>query len=151
MACFGFKTNDSEIVDKFVLDTDARLNSENFIKNPFKGNIKKIDSLGGESYFGVSMKPMYPHFYWAGLMLVGIQLWWLNFTFTWWMLPGALIFSLGIFYSSEFFYFILKKGLKKVGYSEKIKRISQSEIITIILSSKMYTNTTNIDETKQIV
>lgn len=136
MASFGFKTEANELVDKFVLDTDKRLNSENFVKNPFKGKIKKIDSLSNESYYGVSMKPIYPPFYYVGLLLIFIQLWFSNFTINLWMLPGTLIFLLGYFYSASFFYFMLGKGLRKVRYKGKLVRISKSEVITILLNKE---------------
>jgi len=136
MATFGFKTNNSEIVDKFVLDTQKRMTVENFVKNPFKGKIKKIDTLGNESYYGVSMTPIYPQFFWVGLLLIFVQMWFNGFTITWWLLPGTIIFLLGIFYTADFYYFMLRKGIRKIGYKEKISRISKSEVITLLLNKE---------------
>jgi len=134
MVAFGFKTQKSEIVDKFVKDTDKRLNSSNFMKNPFNGMIRKIAEIGDESFYGVHMKPIYFPFYWFGLLLAFGAWFFMDFQITWFMLPGLLIFLLGIFYSSEFFYTCMKIGVRKARYKDKIKRVSKNEVINIALN-----------------
>lgn len=135
MAVFAVMTESRSDVDTFMAESNAKLNELNFIKNPFKGGIKKLATEADYDYWGISMKPIYPQFFWAGLVLVLIQLFFSSFTLSWWMLSGTIIFLLGVFWNSCFFYVMLKKGLRMHGYLGQIKKISNSSLIDKIIKS----------------
>ena len=133
MAAFGIKTKRNVIVDKFMEETKERLEGNNFVKNPFFGKTKLIGSDEEFDYWAVVMRPVYPPFYWYGLLgalgLITILQGWTN-----WAILPLLLFASGIFYNGAFFSFMLRIGLRKAGYTGVLKILGKEEVINRIIS-----------------
>lgn len=123
MSVLGVRTEKSGIVDRYMTETHDRLQNPNLISNPFNGGVKKIE----EGLYVIVSDPVYFPFYWIGL---GIFV--LTFLFTglsWFTFPGAVLFSLGFFWSKYFIFVGVFVGLRKYKYEGKIKMVSNADII----------------------
>lgn len=129
MATLGIETETNIGVNVFMQQSNERLQNDNIVKNPFNGRIKKIYSNKGKDSYVIIMNPIYPRIYLIGLFLMVVPLFFTGFYVSWWLLPGAIIFSLGIFWSKIFVLLGLFIGLRKHGYKGKVKYLSNNEII----------------------
>lgn len=128
MASFGFLTEKSELVESFIEKTNQRLEVHHILKNPFEGRIIKIKGI-----YLASMNPMYPNLSLLGLIFI---LGWFaifGFKLIGWYIPGLVLLVSGVFWSKYFFYLMLKKGLKKEGYTGIVKLIPNNKIIERIV------------------
>lgn len=79
-------------------------------------------------------------FIYFDIYLAGPVLWILAFVssvllnFYSWLLyiPGLVVFSTGLFYTPLFWRFMLKKGLRKAGYTGPIEALSSSKALSLI-------------------
>lgn len=122
MATFGVEVTNCGEAYNFFSETRERLQSNSLVKNPFKGEIKKRDNM-----YIINIEPIYINFtplVWAlaigGYFITG---------FHWWHYGLIAVGCLGIFWTKYFFYFFLKKGLKKKGYTGKTKLINKEDVI----------------------
>ena len=134
MAILGIETGKDPKVMEFMLESDKRLQSNNVVKNPYEGKIKKINSENDKESYAIVMTPIYPRFYLFGIILIILPMLFIGIRFSWWMLPGIILFSLGIFWSKIPVYLGILIGLRKQGYKGKVKIISNNEIIKRMLS-----------------
>ena len=126
MAIFGILTDNTKEVNEFLEKTIERGKEENLLKNPFRIDIRVFPSE--KQIISVfRMTPVYFNYSLFGfpplifiLALVGL---------TWWLLPFAILVSLGIFWRREFYYLMSRLGLRKAGYKGKIKFVYHSRII----------------------
>lgn len=116
---------------KYIETTNARLQLDDLLKNPFHGILKQID------YNTVicSIKPIYFNIpFYAGIS-IGLILFMLQITKIWaWAIVGVF-FLLSLLWTRYLFYYMLKLGLKKAGYKEKIKLLKDSETLDRVLSA----------------
>lgn len=110
-------------------ESDKRLQNPNITKNPFTGRIKEVTVNQFVKTYVVVMDPLYPPFYWFGLIGAIVPLFFTGIRFSLWLLPGLILFSTGIFWSSLFVYLGLRVGLYKKGYKGEIHKISRKELI----------------------
>ncbi len=108
---------------RFFTETAERLKEEHLVKNPFIGKIKKMGSV-----YVVQMDPVYFNFTWLIWLVFFASIIGFGFRYKW-HIPMMLIASLGIFWTRYFFFFMMKKGLKKAGYLGPIRMIGVNEII----------------------
>ena len=126
MAVFGVLVDPGLEVLDFVAKTNHRLEDSNLVKNPFKGGIKTV-LHDGRLLCVVSMRPVYFNFTVFGWLLAAsvFFIWGVS----WWILPGVILGSLGIFWHKSFFLFMMKKGMRKAGYTGQFKEINANTII----------------------
>lgn len=123
MATFAIDLTENDESTKFFVDTQQRLETNNFVKNPFRGGVRKITG----SMYLVYLEPVYFNFTPFIWVIVGALLFYKGWT--WWLIIPMVLGSLGIFWSKYFFYYMLKLGLKKAGYKDKVKLVSLSDFI----------------------
>ena len=133
MAAFMIRLKDNEKAVKFMAESkDRLLNNHNFVENPFNGYIGELNAEPGFKSYAIVMRPIYPRFYFTGLFLMAIALFFAR-GFIYWVIPGLIIFSAGIFWSRFFFYFMLRLGLRKAGYKDVIRLLDNEEAIEAIV------------------
>lgn len=130
MAIYSFRTAKSEAVNKWLLETKERSKENNFLKNPFKLRFKKI--VQKESWIiVVEMTPVF-----ANISFI----WWMmafGIFFLWGLTPLILVPAIaglsGIFWTSDFYFFMNKQALKKSGYKAKIQRLKLADLISEVV------------------
>lgn len=124
MALFGVMTENNDKTDQFFKDMEVKFREDNLIKNPFKARVKKSK----RGFHVISMTPLYPNFSlyaWLGAFaLVFIAGW------TPWVFIPVLFGMTGIFWSSYFFFFMAKLGLRKKGYDGPVVYMKNKEIVS---------------------
>lgn len=132
MAVFGIETDRHALVTKYINDTEHRLKSHNFVKNPFKGKVGRIDSIGdSSSTYVLVVDPLYPPFYYIGFIAFVLAY---SFTgFSWWTFPGAVLSGTAFFWTKWPPVMGAYAGLRKTGYKGKFKVLSNSDIIRRML------------------
>jgi len=116
MAVFGIETEESEIVNKFMVETNSRLGHKS--KTPFFDG--KVIEMDGVKYI-IYIRTLYPPYF-----LFGLGFWIFGFIFTGrfmltWFVPGLIVLSPMVFYHWLIFYIILRFGLYKKGYKGKMR------------------------------
>lgn len=122
MTIFGIEVENNPEAKSFFLKTKDRLQEANLVTNPFKGDIRKKSNL-----YIVYIEPVYVHFtpiIWG--ICIGS---FIIFGYRWVQIPLALIGCLYIFWTRYFFYYFMKKGLKKEGYNGTTKMINIKDIV----------------------
>lgn len=131
MSIFGVVTEQNDLADKFMQETKERMKNSNVVTNPFNSNINDFVYSEGslKHLYIVKMTPLYFNFTWffypIGVMIYIFRGWiWFEYI----ILFGCL---LGIFWRKEFFYIMMKAGLRKKGYKGEISLVSSDTIIEI--------------------
>lgn len=124
MAVLGVITDDSEVVDNFMISTHERLQGHNLVKNPFKGGIKPIPP---HSAYIIVIDPLYPPLYWFGFIAFGAAIFFAGIS--WWMIPGLVLASTYFFYTKWFILMGLFFGLRKAKYKGKIKVVTNTHLL----------------------
>ena len=124
MAIFGIKTYPE--VDKYMMDSHERLQSG---INFFEGNIKKLQSKGGDSYYLLILEPVVPKVYYMGFIWVALYLLTKGFIISWWLLPGVLVSLTCIFWNRYFYFYCLKWAMKQKGYYQEIDIVKPVDIL----------------------
>ena len=139
MAIIGLELEENNIINDFIVTMQDRLKSNNLVKNPFNTKCY-MSSKDGIKLFILSIDPVYFNYSIFG--------WIISFGafvlkgFSWWLLPGIVLGSLGVFWSSHFYYYMLRFALKKKGYTGSILRLNQEEIIKRLISERCLDGTT---------
>lgn len=120
MVIYCFETEKSSEVLNWIKLTREKSKETDFVKNPFFFKIKRV-TIKKRFLLCVDILPLYPNFTiygWFGLIGSFLILGW-----GWWTWPFLALGCLGFFWSSPFFYFMTKLGLRKNGYKGKIKMV----------------------------
>jgi hypothetical protein len=125
MATFGVKLKIDDKVLKYVGEANKRLGQDNFIKSPFEGKL----ALLYNNLCVVDITPKYPNFSYFGLLWVFTCVTLTNDFFTLWNIPGVLISIAGVFWSKYFFYWFIKKCIRRYGYKGEFKLLSNIKTI----------------------
>jgi len=122
MAVFGVRVKDSPTTKEFFSNADEKLQDENLVRNPFKGGVRKIGDL-----YIINMEPVYMDF--SPFIMLSALATYLVWGFRWWTISLMCLSLIRVFWSRYFFYFFLRRGLKKKGYDDKIKLVKLKDII----------------------
>lgn len=125
---FSLMTKQSEVMDAYMQETQKRLQSNDFIKNPFKGEIKGYDIKESTVYI-CKIEPIYPNFSYLGLIGIASLYW---FGFNWSFYVGLVIMFTGFFWTRWFFIMMLRLGSRRMGYQGYIRSISSDTIMELI-------------------
>lgn len=133
MASFAIEFEKHELVPRYIDQTKERLKSPNIFKSPFTvgSKIRRINSANDKYAYAFVMTSVHPHYYMFGLLMFIIAF--LLTGLSWWTFPGAVIFSMGIFWTKWPLILGAIIGIKKYGYKGKYKIMSNNEIIKRIL------------------
>jgi hypothetical protein len=105
---------DSNIKALSYLDNiRSKLSKIDLIMNPFDSKIVQIQDKGKVLFF-LSIIPKFPDFWIIGLVLMIGAYYFTGFSL--WLLPGFFLFAPIVLWSSYWYYFIFKLGLKKNNY-----------------------------------
>lgn len=97
------------------------------LKSPFTGRFKQCCN----GLIVVEINPLYPNFSLFGwLSGIGVMFVW---GVTAWLIPCWIIGCTGIFWSSHFYYWMNKKGLRKAGYSGSMDRVKLTNLIKEVI------------------
>lgn len=141
MAIFGVELDKNNISNLFIDKTKDKLASDNLVTNPFKGRILDITD-NNKLYAIVDMSPIYFPVYYFGFFAIITTLIWFHFNINLWLIPGLLMASTGILWHPYFYYFMLKKGLKKLQYVGSIKYLNHNRLLSVLLNHYMLINFT---------
>ena len=126
MAIIGLITKNNILVYDYFRKVILKSKEGSLVKNPF--SIKTYFKVKKEElFFLMDLEPLYPPVFWFGLILL-IPFFifkWFNF----WLILPFVFLGLGFFWSSTFYIIILKAGLKRKGYKDKITVLKKSDII----------------------
>jgi hypothetical protein len=122
MALVGIRTDDSVDALCFWNKTAHRLESNDLSKNPFDAKVKLLSS----TLTVLDIKPVYPSFFWFGLIpvLIGFVLGW-----SFLVVLGALVFSVGVLWTKYFFYLMILLGLRNEGYKGKVVLVNHATLV----------------------
>jgi len=120
MVAFGVEVKgDNPKLLRYIKNTNKNLRANDVLKNPFNGVI-----LNAQEFLAVYINPIYFNFpKYVCILLMGMGLV-LRIYAIWFWVIFFVFLLLNSFWSSWFYYIILKIGLKKVGYNDIIKYIS---------------------------
>jgi hypothetical protein len=120
MVAFGVEVKgDNPKLLRYIKNTNKNLRDNDVLKNPFNGVI-----LNAQEFLAVYINPIYFNFpKYVCILLMGMGLV-LRIYAIWFWVIFFVFLLLNSFWSSWFYYIILKIGLKKVGYNDIIKYIS---------------------------
>jgi len=127
---YAFKTDHCREVDDWIKATKERAKDDSMIKNPFKWRIKQRTKKG-KSILIVEVTVLFPNltiFGWITGAMV-LMVW----GATKWIIPCLVLGCLGIFWTSEFFFLMNKKALRKAGYLGEIKRLKYGQVIREVI------------------
>jgi len=127
---YSFKTDKSNVVAEWLKATKERGKNDSMIKNPFLWRIKRL-TRKGKFVVVVETTILFPNFSWIGWMMGAMII--LVFGATKWLIPCLVLGCLGVFWTSEFFFLMTKKALRKSGYSGPIKRLKHSDTIREVI------------------
>lgn len=122
MAILGVKLDCDDKAKEYFIDTNIRLLGNDLVKNPFNGKISY-----DHDFAVIDMKPIYYNF--TPYIWVSIVTIYLVWGFTLVLIPLCLLGMAGYFWSKSFFTFILKKGLKKAGYTKQINVLKNNDLL----------------------
>jgi len=126
MAILTTKLKETEQVALFFEKTKQRIKSNNLVKNPFEGDVAKLER-GIESIYIVKIEPVY--FPFPVLLLVPSAVILFIFGWTWWVTIPLAMSCLSFFWSDSFFKMMLKKGLRKAGVKQPVTFMKNTETI----------------------
>jgi hypothetical protein len=117
------ETEVDEKVMQFVRDTNERIETGSITKSPFIGELKSY-GFNGNCYIYFNIKSLYPNIGWYViiLLLIVVAYFRLSIWFTLLTIPFLLM---EYFNTNYFFSYIMKKGLKKKGYTGKFILINE--------------------------
>jgi len=131
---FGGIVENNSFSRGFFKDIEKNLNVSDVTRNPFKDYkvvFKPVFELGFKDplVFVCNLNPVYPKFYYFGLLWVFIIFFFKGFTFTFWYIPPVIIVLIGYFaFSKKFFFMAFKKGLLKKGYNDTLLFLNNEDL-----------------------
>lgn len=117
--------------------SNKRLSQFDLVKNPYRGNIIRLGNTkdyDNDKYI-IIMSPAFPRFYWVGGLWIALGLLFNGFTFSFWLIPGAILLSLGVLWSKWLIYIVLRVALRRKGYQDTIKIIHDKEVISSMVDT----------------
>ena len=130
MVLYAIRVSRSRDVDHWLNQTKIRSKEPSMLKNPFTMRFKRIKTKDGLILL-FDVKPLYPNFTVFGwpLALVIYIILGLNF----WVFPGMVLGLLGFFWTSHFYFWMSKIGIKRTGYTGKFQRIKMYKLVEEVM------------------
>lgn len=130
---FEYKEGNKEALDSFVDTMKDKLSNDNFISNPYKGNVYNY-SKDKRNIYILSLEPIYPLMVliFPTLLMVGLILL-LSWSYWLFLIPASIGSLILFFYSNTFFYIFFLMGLKKAKVTVKLKRVYVTELINLLV------------------
>lgn len=126
MVLFGVLLKSAEnSFESYFEQLKNNLGGKNIAKNPFMGGVHRVN----RNFYVVEMRPIYPNPIYGAFFLLVPSLLFHWFYWSWWHLPGLLLLFASYFYSRHFFFWMLKKGLRKKGYVFGIEMFNDQDTI----------------------
>lgn len=126
MAICTVKVSDEEITRAYFSEIDEKLRSPDAFQNPFKGRAKTF-WRAHELLAVVQIEPIYPPIWMAGFLFLAVSTIWGEH---WWFtIPMCFFFTLGWLWNDRFYILMIRKGLRRKGYSGKISRLSAKKAL----------------------
>lgn len=130
MAFFGFDLEKCKPVEDYLAKFNKTMEDSNLVRNPFNGEALLLDNS-----FIVSISPVYFNYPFIGGFFIGLASFLLNgFSFTWGYVVAMVFFLFSLLWSSLFYSFVCRMGLRKNGYKGKLKRLSNNDIVRRLLN-----------------
>lgn len=126
---FAISIEENEVSNAFFSDMRKRL-LKGFLRAPFETGIIQR-AVPGVVVF--HLRPSYPHVYIFGFVLLFGALVFTRFQLTAYLIPGAVLSSTGLLWTDFFQFVMLRIGLKKAGYTGRIKLLRAGETIRRLL------------------
>jgi len=129
MPILGIESPFSMEVHKFIEQTDTKLQEKSLIKNPFIGKCK-IVHRGELLTWVVIIDPVYPP--WIpliGIISLGLVFVFFGNTIPWLYVPCSVLALSLFFWSREFYYIMLRLGLRKNKAKGRHRLLSKTKII----------------------
>lgn len=116
------------ILKEFIEETNLKLQSSDMAKNPFYGKIKGIEH-DAIFYVMVEMTPIWPvtPFVYIGTFSAALIL--ITSGFSLWLAFPLFMFIITGFWTETWLYSMFRLGLRKKGYTGKIRRIGINDLI----------------------
>lgn len=105
----------------FLKDSHNRLQSDSIVKSPFTGFIHTFENIAI-----IEMEPIFVKVYWFAIIPLALSI---GLGWRWPLIPTAIFSSMYFFWSKRFYYIMLKKGIRRVGYKGEIKLFNTDECI----------------------
>lgn len=118
---------------RFIAETEERFKVKDIARNPFMGKIALLKSDSKFNYYGIRMEPLYPRLYVIGLILLLGPAFFIKRLWSWAYLPGLLMTSTIILWSPWFYYFVLTRGLAKIGFKGEKHILLNGHLLKILL------------------
>ena len=131
MPTFGIIIEPDRKVQEYLDMTNDRLQSVNYIMNPFTGYVISFPLAKKLMLTIIKINPIYADISIIGLLgSIGIYAVW---GWSYWMLPFIAIALSHYFFTPSFYITMLKAGLKKAGYKDIIKIVKPDFIIDTLV------------------
>lgn len=130
MVVFAVETLKDPDVDHWLKLSVKRSKEPSLLKNPFRFRFKRYERK--KTYWLVfDVLPLYPNFTVWGWGLAGIIffVWGLNF----WVFAGLALGCGGFFWSTPFYYLMVRLGIRRNGYKGKIKILRLANLVRGVL------------------
>ena len=135
---FGIKTDYSPAVIKYMDNLNNNLQTKNMLTNPFTGGVVEIPSELSYITYVVNVEPIYPKFYFIGLvtMLSGAVAyyfhWYVGITLVLFIFT-IISFIQYIFYTRHLYLFVLKYFFRQRGYKGKVTVLKDQELLKLLI------------------
>lgn len=134
MTIFSIEIEDTLLTRKFIEVTNNKLKAKHLVLNPFKGKFVMTPIKDKKLWIIVIMTPVYPRFYFIGVILLASILAYRGLSAPKWLLiPSAIMAGTIVLWSRYFYIPMLKYGLRKIGYKGVIKHIDVEDTIYKII------------------
>jgi len=128
MTVFLFKTEESDIADEYINELKERSQNPNMFINPFYIDVQRLRPL--DNMTAVRIKPIYPNVSPIGWVMAVIGI---IFQSKLALIVGLLISALGILWTSWFYFWIIKLGMRKKGFKGRIDIVPKSKALEVLI------------------
>lgn len=129
---FAIELKETEESFRFFVKTKKRLKDKGIFKTPFVKESLIVRRSPG--FYIFDLRTYYLPVYFFGFVWIFGSIVFSGFQLNASIIPGIVLTSVSFFWTDDFYYLMIKIGLKKSGYSGEVKRIiSKKKIIRRLL------------------
>ena len=130
MSSFGVIMQNASSAHEYMKHTHERLQKKNWITNPFTGGVSSYPQADNKTLYAISITPVYPRFYFLAAFPLGLLLVWPRM---WILISAILIASSSYFWSTAFYYPMLRLGIRKHARHAKTWYLTPGQTLTRII------------------